>query len=283
MGETLDIEGYVPMTPEERERDRRRVEAEMERLRLDDERRGGPPVAPVRLARETGDLEATLKRFKDLAARETGMTVAELEAMAKSEEPPQIAAAVDPRVVARRRAEEALAPELHIENVIDSAPEECDAMTFVREAMAHRPGGFFVMGGGKGTRKTGAAVWALGQRDGGVYVDANDLLDIAFNDRPLMLRIKRARLIVLDDLGGENVGEGRDREAMKRIVEQLYNRWYGNKATVIVTGNIKREDLHEYGSDIEERMRERGRFKTIGGESVRGAKRQHWMDGKETA
>lgn len=272
---------YVPPTPEERERDRQRVAAELERLRVKDERNGGPPAAPIARERAPGSLEDTLRRFKDLAVRETGKTVEELEAEAEKDLAAPIVMPVDPRAVARRRAEEALAPELHIENVLDGDPEECDALTFAREAMSHRPGGFFVMGGGKGTRKTGSAVWALGQRDGGVYVDANDLLDVAFNDRPLMLRLKRARLVVLDDLGGENLGEGRDREAMKRIVEQLYNRWYGNKATVIITGNITREQLHDYGSDIEERMRERGRFKTIGGESVRRAKRDHWIEDKE--
>ncbi len=48
----------------------------------------------------------------------------------------------------------------------------------VRELMADPKLSLLVLSGGVGTRKSGLACWALSQREGGIYVQADELLPI---------------------------------------------------------------------------------------------------------
>jgi hypothetical protein len=83
-----------------------------------------------------------------------------------------------------------------------------------------------VLAGGKGIFKTGSACWTLGQVDGGVFVEACDRLDIAFHDGAMFLRLRRAKFVVLDDLGAEEVGDGNDSGYFKRELNKLCKGWY---------------------------------------------------------
>ena len=222
--------------------------------------------------------------------RKTGLTREQILEQAAAEEP---AALPPPANAARRRMVAAGVPELHVRHLADGEPIECDALRLVREHMQRR-GGFLVLSGGKGVRKTGSACWMLGQVEDGVYVEALDLLDIAFHDRALFLRLRRAKYVVLDDIGAETTASGgADAALFQRELWKLWKGWYDSAATVVVTCNLERVDFdgrkldgsvdpsRGYGERIRERMDERGRFYTVGGESVRRGMRQHWLDDKE--
>jgi hypothetical protein len=219
----------------------------------------------------------------EMAERDTGLTREQLLAQKEAAWAEVLAPPPppDPRAAIRRRMTDAGVPELYIQHVGDVEPHECDALAKVREHLERRAAGFLVLAGGKGIFKTGSACWMLGQVDGGVFVEACDLLDIAFHDRPMFLRLRRAKYVVLDELGAEGVGEGNDLSYFKRELNRLCKGWYANAATVIVTGNIRRADFDAYGERIKSCMSERGRFFTIGGEDQRPIMRQHWLDAHE--
>jgi len=218
-----------------------------------------------------------------LAERATGLSREEQKALADDAWSDVLATppSVNPRAAIRRRMVDACVPELYIRHVGDVEPRECDALRLVREHLERRPGGFLVLAGGKGVFKTGSACWMLGQVDGGVFVEACDLLDLAFHDRPMFLRLRRAKYVVLDELGGEDVGEGNDAAYFRRALNKLCKGWYANAATVIVTGNIRRSEFDAYGERIKSCMDERGQFFTVGGEDQRRSMRSHWLDAKE--
>ena len=230
--------------------------------------------------KERNDLSDMMERMTSLAERATGLTREQLAAaaLALNAAPAEVrpyTAPVNPR---RRRMVTAGVPELHVKHIGDMEPEECDALRLVREHFQRPSGGFLVLGGGKGTRRTGSASWMLGQVDGGVFVDARDLIDIAVHDRPMFLRLRRAKYVVLDDLGAEDIGAGNDQAVFQQKLDGLWNGWYGAEAYVIATGNITRAQFDAYGERIKDRMDERGRFFSIGGTSVRAGMRKHWIE-----
>lgn len=233
-----------------------------------------------RVADVVGGFQALAEQAIAKEMLETGRTreqvIAAAEQQALEDEKPKTAARTF--AAERRRMVAAGVPELYIQHVGDREPIDCEALQLVR-AHAMRRSGFLVLGGGKGVQKTGSACWMLGQVEDGVFVDAVDLVDIAFHDRPMMLRLRRAKHVVLDDLGAEQTGStGADAAQFSKALDTLWRGWYANDATVIVTGNFTKEQFVAYGDRIKDRMAERGRFFTVGGASVRSAMRQHWAD-----
>jgi hypothetical protein len=242
------------------------------------------------LAETLGRINAMAEQAIEQDMRETGRTREQIIAAAEEQQTQPRHSVVRAFAAERRRMVTAGVPELHVQHVGDRDPDDCEALRFVREH-AMRRSGFLVLGGGKGVQKTGSACWMLGQVEGGVYVDATDLLDIAFHDRPMMLRLLRAKHVVLDDLGTEDTGgAGADSAMFRREFNKLWGRWYANAATVIVTCNLTRVQFdgkrpdgtfdasQGYGERIRERMEERGRFFLVGGASVRPSMREHWLD-----
>lgn len=255
-----------------------KASADLQRMAAANARR----VRALDAQQEQESLEEMLARITSIAEHATGMPREELLAPEVVEDAFASAAAAlvspAPSNAARRRMRAAGVPELYIKHVGDREPVDCEALQLVREHAMRRTG-FLVLGGGKGVQKTGSACWMLGQVEGGVFVDAVDLVDIAFHDRPMMLRLRRAKHVVLDDLGAEKTGgSGADVAQFAKALNTLWGGWYANEATVIVTGNITREQFLEYGDRIKDRMSERGRFFTVGGASVRPAMRKHWME-----
>jgi hypothetical protein len=224
---------------------------------------GGEDIA---LGDVLADIEAA-------ATRATGLSRDELLAKAGELEPSQ-PGYVQPswRTIARGRLRRAGVPELHIEHVIDQDPIDCEALSATRELARDPALGFLVLSGGVGTRKTGSACWLLSREEGGLFVEADELLAIALEDKTRYLRLKRAKLVVLDDLGTEVRDE---KGYWMRTFNSLFNTWYASKAKVAVTCNVSPAAFKKpageggYGARVADRIRERGRFYVIGGESCR--------------
>lgn len=237
---------------------RRQASANAERIRVE--------VAE----REKGDVSAMMEEMIGLAVKATGLTRAQLLDEFRKLPPPEPfrPQQVSPARRARLRMAEALVPELHIQNVADADPLPCDALAAVKELLCDTKKTLLVLSGGVGTCRTGSASWLLGQLAGGVFVEAEDLLSIALENKALYLRVKRARVVVVDDLGAEIADP---KGHWKKTFNALFNAWYSSLAVVVITTNLTVEQFRDkYGERVADRLRERGRFVEIGGTSVRG-------------
>jgi DNA replication protein DnaC len=108
----------------------------------------------------------------------------------------------------------------------------------------------------------------------GEYVEAADLIAVAIEDKARYLKLRKASLVVLDELGTETAD---DKGYWQRTFNTLWNGWYAGCAKVIVTCNLSVEQFSTlYSERARDRLKERGRFLYIGGESLRRnpAKRQ---------
>lgn len=204
------------------------------------------------------------------AMRATGMSLDELKAAAANDNDhaePFARPVIDVRRVARQRMKRAGVLEGHIQTVGDRDPIGCDALTAVRELLARPSGGIVVLAGGLGTRKTGSACWLLGQVEDGMYTKASHLLSIAMKDHETHLRLSRARAVVLDDLGIEVL----DREGYwLATFTSLFDDWCYSQCWAVLTCNLTVDQFRQrYGERVVDRIRERGDFVLIGGESVR--------------
>ncbi len=230
----------------------------------------------ARHARETVELG---DHWLAAAERATGLSRQELAALAEALPPPETFVDRRPtaRQLARRWMVNAGAPELHIQNVWDQDAIHCDALFAVRELMADPKLSLLVLSGGVGTRKSGSACWALSQREGGIYVQADELLPIAFEDKPRYLLLKRAPVVIVDDLGTEGPD---DKGYWHRTFNTLVNAWYAGCRKVVFTCNMTKQqfklppDKGGYGERVVDRIRECGRWISLGGESVRGQQRE---------
>lgn len=214
---------------------------------------------------EQADTKGVLEEIIALGEKATGLKRDQLIAMAE----PQtggVVIAVNHRKVARGRLERAGAPELHIRNIADVDPVECDALKFTRDFITGDKS-VLVLSGGLGTRKTGSACYALVMRDNGVFVKARHLGKIEIHDPSLLLRLSKARTVVLDELGCETPDNG----FWLSVFNDLFDDWYSNCAKVVITCNLSREDFRKrYGERVYDRLKESGEWCDIGGESVRG-------------
>lgn len=233
-------------------------------------KRAAENTRAVRAAADVADkteTNAVLETIQRMAERATGLTRDELLASADAyTEPGPVVRVIDPRKEQRRLMTRANAPERHIQNVADSGPVECDALDAVREFMASDRY-ILALSGGIGTRKTGSACWALGQREGGVFVKAKHLSHIAIEDKAMYLRLSRSKLVVLDELGLERADE---KGYWLSTFVDLFDDWYANCAKVIITGNITREQFKAYDERVYDRLREVGTWQKVAGESMRG-------------
>lgn len=204
-----------------------------------------------------------------IASEATGMTREQLlEQAAQLPEPEPIEpVALDPMALYARRMKAAGVPPLHVRHLTEER-QECEAVGEVRVLSAKHGGAILVLSGGVGTRKTGSACLLLATDEGGVFVEASSILAIAIEDKKQYLRIKQARLVVLDDLGTEIPDE---KGYWLKEFNTLMNAWYANEAKVVITCNLTVEQFKQrYGERVVDRIRECGRFVEIGGASVRG-------------
>jgi hypothetical protein len=237
-----------------------------------------PPPKPLRT--EPDDFGASLigpkavRQIRELACKQTGLTMEQLIEAEKNVSHPREIVPVEPNphMLARRRMKAADAPELHIRNVGDADPIQCDAWRKVRTFLEGRKG-FLVLSGGKGTQKTGSACWALGQVDSGAFLEAGAIIRLSIEQRKTWERIVGAQIVVLDDLGTEKRdGQG----VFLAAFFELFNSVYSDCRRMIVTcnltpGQFKAEpEQGGYGARVYDRLRESGMWCDIGGESVRG-------------
>lgn len=217
---------------------------------------------------------AAVKQIRELACKQTGLTMAELLEREKEVSHPRefIAVAPNPHALARRRMKSADAPELHIRNVADVDPMQCEAWQKVRSFLDGRKG-FLVLAGGKGTQKTGSACWALGQVERGAFLEAGAIIRLSIEKRNEWERIIKSQIVVLDDLGTEKRdGQG----VFLAAFFELFNGIYSDCRRLIVTCNLTPEQFKAeperggYGARVYDRLRESGTWSVIGGESVRG-------------
>lgn len=171
-----------------------------------------------------------------------------------------------PRAIARRRMLAAGVPPRFIEAVADKAPIECEPFKHVRDFLDGHDG-FLVLSGGKGTYKTGSASWALGQLDGGTFIEAKHITGIAIEDKARWTAIMSAPLVVLDDLGWEKRDE---KGAFTNAFSDLLNTVYSHRRRMIITCNMTKETFAKtYGAREFDRLKEAGKWATIAGQSVR--------------
>lgn len=118
---------------------------------------------------------------------------------------------------------------------------------------AHRPG--------PTGSPTDIVVWAAA-------ADLSALSTFTESDKDWLERMKRCRLLVLDDLGSEAVHE----HAQQRL-DRLIDERYGNNRLTVITSNASVDIFKQrVGARIADRMREAGRVVNCGNQSLRGVK-----------
>lgn len=244
------------MTPEKRAEIAEKIKANQQRIREAEEKR------------EATDLAETMAAIQQEASRQTGLTVPEL--LAEADRIAADPAEVIPERISREKVAKRGVPELHLRSIYDREPEDGPALKLVRDFLADPAQIILVLAGGVGTRKTGAACWALTQK-AGVFVLAEDLGKIAASrdedSITLYRQAKNAGLLVLDDLGSEYHDE---KGWYVRAFSSLINARYQACAKTIITANLSAEKFKQaYGERVVDRIREVGRFAIVGGDSLR--------------
>lgn len=249
---------------------------ELERARLYREAQSEAVDEQVRGELVGLGFNAAMTALKERAAKEAGITVEEAEKLGEA----MLAEEARQMSPGRRRLLRAGVGERHIKHIADVPPVDCEPLQAVKEFMANESQWCLVLAGGKGTRKTGSACWALTQGEG-MFFEAPDLLGIAIENKPKFERITKARLVVIDDLGTERQD---DKGVWLGTFADLWNKLYAADAKVIVTGNLFPKDVYDpkdptklqwpgfariYGERVADRFREGGWWRQIKGESIR--------------
>lgn len=154
------------------------------------------------------------------------------------------------------------------------ASAEVSAAGAVRRGLAMLTGSeiLLCLGGNRGVGKTLAACYAIA-REGGLYTTA--YLWSRPSGEVDMAAAKRAPVLVIDQLGRENLGASRF--TLTRIEEVLDARYAGRRLSILV-GNIGWKEgcdtdtpgfCDRYGEIVEDRLKGDGIFVLCGGESLR--------------
>jgi hypothetical protein len=211
---------------------------------------------------------ANLDGFRAKLAKERGMTLEQWKAMEDAVQHPRDVVPIvsAEAAIARRRMSAAGVPLAFAQDVTDRLVD-CQPLREVK-AFLNGGDGFRVLSGGKGTRKTGSACWALGQLDRGVFVHAKDVVGLMIEKKPQWERVLSSPAVVFDDLGFEKRDGSWDtfREGFSRLVDAVY----ANRRRLIITCNMTATTFREsYGEREYDRLRHVGKWSTIAGESVR--------------
>lgn len=226
-----------------------------------------PTPAPSCLDRAEMPMESFMRGIIAAACRATGLTEEQLRARGK-----EIESEIPAIPVERASRETVLArgvPEVHVRHVYDSEPVEYEALLETK-AFASSSKTVLVLAGGVGTCKTGSASWALTQKPG-VFVTADEAVRLSTSNAPEDVeswrRVRNAQLLVIDDMGGEYAGEkGWNVRVFNGLLDQRYSR--GLK-TIITTNLTSDRFKADYGERVVDRIREAGKWVTLGGTSVR--------------
>ena len=221
--------------------------------------------------------------LRRIACKQTGMTLEQLlEAERNTSWPREVVPVTpSPRMIARRRMKDAGVEELFIQRVADQEPIACDALKQV-QAFLQTPAAFLVLSGAKGTRKTGSACWALGQVDGGAFVDVQDVVEWSIEKHPQWKRALKAPLVVFDDLGTERRRTDGEIAQFYDAFYRLFNGVYNGRRRLIITCNLTTSQFSAepesggYGPRLYDRLKEFGMWVDVAGDSVRA--QPHWTD-----
>lgn len=162
--------------------------------------------------------------------------------------------------------------------------------TLALEAVAANLAAILLLAGGVGIGKTLAAAWGLHRwgmdeknwdpepygkflRGQGLFITAGRYLELDRYNREHaeeMELVRRARFLVLDDVGVEALDEKGFGPA--RIDSLVDERYCDRGVTTIVTTNLSQKTFKaRYGARVMDRLRERGRWVSLGdGPSLRG-------------
>lgn len=201
------------------------------------------------------------------ACRATGLTEEKLRELGK-----EIESEIPTVPVERVSRETVLArgvPEIHVRSIYDSEPSDCPALMSVLDFVVNAKT-VLVLAGGVGTCKTGSASWALTQKPG-VFITADEAVRMstsnAAEDVDAWRRVRNAQVLVIDDLGGEYSGE---KGWNSRVFNGLLDHRYSSSLKTIITTNLTASRFKDdYGERVTDRIREAGRWVTLGGTSVR--------------
>lgn len=158
-------------------------------------------------------------------------------------------------------------PRRHAETLDDL--RETRALTVCRRwlEIPARDQSSLVLAGPYGTGKSIAAAWALSEI-GGLFVRATDLARMSGFDEDLHHDLRRAILLVIDDLGAEYS----DRHGwLASVVSAIIEYRLGDFSRTLITTNLRPHEIHErYGDRLVERLREAGHVVVVAGPSMRG-------------
>jgi IstB-like ATP binding protein len=137
--------------------------------------------------------------------------------------------------------------------------------------LAGNPTKFLMLLGEKGLGKTVAAAWAIAEY-GGYYLSGPGLRALAesthWGDRDRRENVLNARLVVLDDMGTEDLTG-----PTMSYFNQLINERQGARFMTLITGNIKAGDLEErYDERAADRIIHQGTIFELTGDSLRQVK-----------
>lgn len=167
-----------------------------------------------------------------------------------------------------RRASRADIPALLLEFVTPRAPDVTDALRMLQQAMM-QGARIIVLAGPCGVGKSVAAAWwlfgRLAEGRNGKWTTAQTLVQSSMFDSDLQQRLLGP--LVLDDIGAETGDKaGHWGARLDSIVDQHY----ATKQPMVMTTNLSAADFRErYGVRIWDRIVGVGRYKHIGGESMR--------------
>jgi hypothetical protein len=206
-----------------------------------------------------------MRGIQELAAKATGMTVDEMLAADVPADAPAPAFTRPSRESVANRG----VPELHLRSIYDRDPVKCVSLDALQDFLGSDMT-LLVLSGGVGTRKSGSACYGLVMR-AGRYVTADELSSLAASrdeDGVVSYRqIKKAGLLVIDDLGGEYVDDkGWFVRALNAVIDARYSACL---KTVLTTNLTAQQFKATYGERIADRIRESGKWWDIGGQSVR--------------
>jgi hypothetical protein len=183
----------------------------------------------------------------------------------------------------RERAESARAELLELSGISDALDrdglnavvrdraKETRGLELVRQWLASRwP--MMVMLSPPGLGKTVSAAWALA-RHPGRYVEAQELCRMRTSrvpgDREAYERLRRCELLVVDELGCEDVPHSESKATLQDVVNVRQRK----PRRTLLLGNLSREQFDgRYDPRTIDRMRDAAIFRGIRGESMRGAR-----------
>lgn len=222
-----------------------------------------------------GTLDETLRRIE--ARMSTPEAKAEFEAIEKERQERREAALAS----AQRRALEALGlPAKDVSLIRSAALQDTQATLALKD-----PETLTVLSGGPGCGKTtAAATWLWTQLAdranwqgtsydatfyGGkmLFITAAKLSRWGRYDDEKMDKLLTCQRLVIDDLGAEYLDE---KGAYLSLLDEVINERYANKRLTVLTTNLDAEKFKaRYGERIADRVRESGKFVSVGAASMR--------------